>query len=138
MPFRTSILALLAILCLPLPALAQSADAADEPAEAFADQPDEQTIGTLQAELAQLEAERQRLADALAAGADSMRMERLTVENRDLQEQLSVMQNMVDVQQKDEQRKWFIVGGATVAASLLLGWLLAQLGGRRKRSMWLN
>lgn len=138
MPIRTSILALLAILCLPLPALAQSADTADEPAEAFADQPDEQTIGTLQAELAQLEAERQRLADALAAGADSMRMERLTVENRDLQEQLSVMQNMVDVQQKDEQRKWFIVGGATVAASLLLGWLLAQLGGRRKRSMWLN
>lgn len=138
MPFRTSILALLAILCLPLPALAQSADTADEPAEAFADQPDEQTIGTLQAELAQLEAERQRLADALAAGADSMRMERLTVENRDLQEQLSVMQDMVDVQQKDEQRKWFIVGGATVAASLLLGWLLAQLGGRRKRSMWLN
>lgn len=138
MPIRTSILALLAILCLPLPALAQSADTADEPAEAFADQPDEQTIGTLQAELAQLEAERQRLADALAAGADSMRMERLTVENRDLQEQLSVMQDMVDVQQKDEQRKWFIVGGATVAASLLLGWLLAQLGGRRKRSMWLN
>lgn len=138
MPFRTSILALLAILCLPLPALAQSADTADEPAEAFADQPDEQTIGTLQAELAQLEAERQRLADALAAGADSMRMERLTVENRDLQEQLSVMQDMVDIQQKDEQRKWFIVGGATVAASLLLGWLLAQLGGRRKRSMWLN
>lgn len=138
MPIRTSILALLAILCLPLPALAQSADTADEPAEAFADQPDEQTIGTLQAELAQLEAERQRLADALAAGADSMRMERLTVENRDLQEQLSVMQDMVDVLQKDEQRKWFIVGGATVAASLLLGWLLAQLGGRRKRSMWLN
>lgn len=138
MPFRISILALLAILCLPLPALAQSADTADEPAEAFADQPDEQTIGTLQAELAQLEAERQRLADALAAGADSMRMERLTVENRDLQEQLSVMQDMVDIQQKDEQRKWFIVGGATVAASLLLGWLLAQLGGRRKRSMWLN
>ena len=138
MPFRISILALLAILCLPLPALAQSADTADEPAEAFTDQPDEQTIGTLQAELAQLEAERQRLADALAAGADSMRMERLTVENRDLQEQLSVMQDMVDVQQKDEQRKWFIVGGATVAASLLLGWLLAQLGGRRKRSMWLN
>lgn len=137
MPIRTSILAL-AILCLPLPALAQSADPADEPAEAFIEQPDEQTIGTLQAELAQLEAERQRLADALAAGADSMRMERLTVENSELQEQLSIMQQMVDTQQKDEQRKWFIVGGSTVAASLLAGWLLAQLGGRRKRNMWLN
>lgn len=138
MPIRPSILALLAILWLPLPALAQSADPADNPDEAFIERPDEQTIGTLQAELAQLEAERQRLADALAAGADSMQMEQLTIENRDLQEQLSIMQEIVDIQQKDEQRKWFIVGGATVAASLLAGWLLAQLGGRRKRSMWLN
>lgn len=138
MPTRTSLLALLAILCLPLPALAQSADPADTPDEAFVEQPDEQTIGTLQAELAQLEAERQRLADALAAGPDNTQMERLAVENRDLQEQLSIMQEIVDIQQKDEQRKWFIVGGSTVAASLLAGWLLAQLGGRRKRSMWLN
>lgn len=137
MPTRPSILALLAVLCLPLPGLAQT-DGPDEPADAVTEQSDEQAIGNLQAELAQLESERQRLADALAAGADSMRLERLTEENVDLQEQLSVMQDIIDNQRKDEQRKWFIVGASTVAASLLAGWLLAQLGGRRKRSMWLN
>ena len=48
------------------------------------------------------------------------------------------MQEVVANQRKNDQRKWFIVGASTVAVSLLTGWLLAQLGGGRKRSMWLN
>ena len=143
MPTRPSILALLAVLCLPLPSLAQSAGTAadDDPAEVAAEPSDERDaldVGILQAELARLEAERQRLADALAAGSDPLQIEQLAAQNSDLQEQLSILQAIVDQQRQDEQHTWFIVGGSTVAVSLLTGWLLAQFGGRRKRSMWLN
>jgi hypothetical protein len=48
------------------------------------------------------------------------------------------MEELVDTQRSEEQRKWFTVGGATVALSLLAGWLLGRLGGGRKRNMWLN
>ncbi len=133
---RTSILALLAALWLSLPATAQPIDAATE--QAITEQEVELDVGTLQAELARVEAERQQLADELAGGVDSEQLEQLSAQNTDLRDRLSVMQEVVANQRKDDQRKWFIVGASTVALSLLIGWLLAQLGGRRKRSMWLN
>lgn len=127
---RTPILALLAALWLPLPTLAQPVDTAEQETE--------QDIGTLQAELARVEAERQLLADELAGGVDREQLEQLSAQNTDLLDRLSVMQEVVANQRKNDQRKWFIVGASTVAVSLLTGWLLAQLGGGRKRSMWLN
>jgi len=133
---RISILTLLGALWLPLPALAQPVDTATEQAATV--QEAEQDVGLLQAELARVEAERQRLANELADRADSAQLEQLSAQNTDLRDRLSVMQEVIDRQHKDEQRKWFIIGASTVALSLLAGWLLAQLGGRRKRSMWLN
>lgn len=132
---RTSILALLTVLWLPLTAPAQAVDTdAGEDAVVA-----EQDIGSLQAELARVEAERQRLADALANNdANASQVEQLNAQNLSLREQLSTMEEIAYSQRKNEQRKWFIVGGSTVAFSLLAGWLLAQLGGRRKRDMWLN
>ena len=140
MPTRTSILALLAILCLPLPSLAQTAntEVTDEPDELVSEHSDELNVGILQAELAQLEAERQRLADTLAAGADRQQLEQLAAQNSDLQDQVATLQAVVDQQRKETQHTWFMVGGSTVAISLLAGWLMAQFGGRRKRNMWLN
>lgn len=137
---RIPTLALLAALCLPLSALAQSAaqSAAEEAAGVADQQQAEQDVGILQAELARVEAERQRLADALAGNDDSAQLEQLTARNLALRDRLSAMEEVAGSQRQDEQRKWFIVGGSTVALSLLAGWLLAQLGGRRKRSMWLN
>lgn len=134
---RTPLLALLAALWLPLPALAQPVDAAPE--QPAAEQAiTEQDVGTLQAELARVEAERQRLADELADGVDSGQLEQLSAQNTELRDRLSVMQEVIANQRQDDRRKWFIVGASTVALSLLVGWLLAQLGGRRKRNMWLN
>ena len=140
MPIRTTTLALLALLCLPLAGLAQTTDPeiASDAAGMLDKESDELNVGALQAELAELEAERQRLADALAAGSDPLQIEQLAAQNSDLQEQLSILQAIVEQQRQDEQHTWFIVGGSTVAVSLLTGWLLAQFGGRRKRSMWLN
>src|SRR5690606_1230191 len=97
-----------------------------------------QDLGTLQAELARVEAERQRLADELARGGDSERLEQLNAQNIILRDRLAAQEQFHDTQRAEEQRKWFMVGGSTVALSLLAGWLLAQLGGRRKRNMWLN
>ncbi|WP_193072979.1 hypothetical protein [Pseudomonas sp. FME51] len=133
MPFRTLILPL-ALLLLPLSSQAQQADTPPEQEAAVV----EQDVGTLQAELAKVEAERQRLADELANTADHAEVEQLSRQNLALRDRLSVMEKVADTNQAEEQRKWFIVGGATVAGSLILGWLLAQLGGRRKRNEWTN
>ena len=137
---RPPILALLAALCLPLPALAQPADPelVDVVSSNASEQEAEQDVGTLQAELARVEAERQQLADALAGADNSVQLEQLSAQNLALRDRLSAMEQLADARRSDEQRKWFIVGASTVALSLLVGWLLAQLGGRRKRSMWLN
>ena len=135
MSIRPSMLPLLGILLLPLPLLAQPADTPAEPEAAVAG---EQDVGTLQAELAKVEAERQRLADELANSVDSTQVERLTEQNLALRDRLSAMEQLADSRREEQQRKWFIVGASTVALSLLAGWLLAQLGGRRKRNMWLN
>lgn len=134
MPIRTLMLPLLGILLLPLPAQAQQVDAPAEQEAAVV----EQDIGTLQAELAKVEAERQRLADELANAADHAEVEQLSKQNLTLRDRLSAMEQMADTSRSELQHKWFIIGGATVAGSLLLGWLLAQLGGRRKRNEWLN
>lgn len=135
---RPLILALLATLWLPQTGIAQSADTpADESA---IEQQTEQDIGTLQAELARIEAERQRLADQLAGSGNdnAAQIEQLSTQNIALRDRLAVMEEQVDTQRSEEQRKWFTVGGATVALSLLAGWLLGRLGGGRKRNMWLN
>ena len=132
MPLRTLILPL--AMLLPLSLQAQQADAPPEPAAAVV----EQDVGTLQAELAKVEAERQRLADELENTADHAEIEQLSRQNLALRDRLSVMEELVDTQQAEQQRKWFIIGGATVVGSLILGWLLAQLGGRRKRNEWTN
>ncbi|CEA01673.1 SH3 domain-containing protein [Pseudomonas saudimassiliensis] len=134
MTFRPSLLPLLAVLLLPLPLYAQQADIAVSSPTSTA----EQDIGTLQAELAKVEAERQRLADELANAADHAEVERLSRQNLALRDRLAAMEEVAQQAQQEQQRKWFMVGGATVAGSLLLGWLLAQLGGRRKRNEWLN
>lgn len=139
MPNRTPLIVLLAALTLPPSALAQTTEpAAEQPATVPIEQQTAQDIGTLQAELARVEAERQRLADELARGGDRGQMEQLGAQNLALRDRLAAMEELSDRQRADEQRKWFIVGGSTVALSLLAGWLLAQLGGRRKRNMWLN
>lgn len=133
---RIPILALLTVLWLPLSAPGQTVDTQTEEEAAAVT---EQDIGNLQAELARVEAERQRLADVLAStSTDTSQLEQLSAQNLALREQLSTMEEVVYSQRKNEQRNWFIVGGTTVALSLLAGWLLAQLGGRRKRDMWLN
>lgn len=134
MTFRPSLLPLLAVLLLPFSLHAQQADTAVSSPTPTA----EQDVGTLQAELAKVEAERQRLADELANAADHAEVERLNRQNLALRDRLAAMEEVAQQVQQEQQRKWFMVGGATVAGSLLLGWLLAQLGGRRKRNEWLN
>lgn len=134
---RTPILALIAALCLPLPALAQSDVEGGSEQTATAEE-QETDVGTLQAELARVEAERQRLADALAGNDDRAQLEQLTGQNLALRDRLAALEEVADGERRDEQRKWFIVGGSTVGLSVVLGWLLARLGGPRKRSMWTN
>ena len=142
MPIRTAALALLAALWLPLPLLAQSADtdiaSVVQSGNVTEEQQSEQDVGTLQAELAKVEAERQALEEELANDTSAAQLEQANEQNLVLRDRLAAMEEVADHLRKDEQRKWFIVGGSTVAISLLVGWLLARLGGGRKRSMWLN
>lgn len=129
---RTPLFALLAALCLPLPVLAQEAEQAPTAEEQEID------VGTLQAELARVEAERQQLADALAGNDNRAQLEQLTGQNLALRDRLAALEEVADGERRDEQRKWFIVGGSAVGLSVVLGWLLARLGGPRKRNMWTN
>lgn len=108
-----------------------------EPVESSASQQD---IGTLQAELAKVEAERQRLADQLAAGNDAAESDVLT----QLQEENQQLRNDNQAARMDaqarliaQQQRWFLIGGLAVAVSLLLGFMLAKMG-RQKRREWLN
>lgn len=135
---RIPLFLVLATLALPLSAQAQPTEPAAEATEVTDEQQTAQDLGTLQAELARVESERQRLADELARGGDSERLEQLSAQNIILRDRLTAQEELNDTQRAEEQRKWFMVGGGTVALSLLAGWLLAQLGGRRKRNMWLN
>lgn len=133
MPFRP--LALFAILCCPLPLLAQQTSPVATEAQTTADQQD---IGALQAELAKTESERQRLADELDGAADHAELEQLSEQNLLLRERLNTLEQLARSDRQEQQRKWFITGGGTVLFSLFLGWILGRMGGRRKRAEWLN
>lgn len=97
----------------------------------------QQDIGTLQAELASVEAERQRLADQLAAGGESEDISQLQEENQQLRADNLAARMEAQSRLVAQQQRWFLVGGLTVAGSLLLGFMLAKLG-RQKRREWLN
>jgi hypothetical protein len=115
-------------------AVAQQAPATQVPAP----QTGSTDIGTLQAELAQVEAERQRLADQLAQGTDSELLERLQQENRELLDSQAQSDVEASALLEAQRQEWFIIGGGTVLASLVIGFFLASMGRRSKRNEWLN
>ncbi|MAG64601.1 hypothetical protein [Pseudomonas sp.] len=96
-----------------------------------------QDIGTLQAELARVEAERQRLADQLDGGAQGERVEQLQSENQQLRNDNQAARLDAQARLITQQQRWFLIGGLSVAASMLLGFVLARMG-RQKRREWLN
>lgn len=130
------ILTLLLLGCLSAPGLSLAQQPASgvntTPADASTD------IGTLQAQLAEVEAERQRLAEQLEAGADTQLLEQLQEENRELLDARS----QADVQSaallEAQRQEWFIIGGGTVLGSLIVGFVLASMGRRSKRNEWIN
>ncbi|WP_321351526.1 hypothetical protein [Halopseudomonas oceani] len=117
-------------------ASAQTADntPSETPTETAASQQD---VGTLQAELAKVEAERQRLADQLAAGDGSDALTQLQDENQQLRNENQAARLEAQSRLMAQQQRWFMVGGLTVALSLLAGFMLAKIG-RSKRREWLN
>lgn len=97
----------------------------------------EQDLGVLQAELSRIEAERQRLADELATGAHQQ-LEQLEQENQALRAARDEADLQAVALMEEQRQKWFVIGGATVAGSLLLGFLAGKVGGGRRRKEWLN
>lgn len=95
-------------------------------------------IGTLQAELAQVEAERQRLAEQLAKGTDTALLEQLQQENRELLDRQAQSDAGASARLEAQRQQWFMIGGGSVLASLIIGFLLASMGRRSQRSQWLN
>jgi len=126
--------AVLGSILLTLPALAQ--EPADNTAQAD-DSSQAQDIGTLQAELARVEAERQRLADQLDGGAQGERVEQLQSENQQLRNDNQAARLDAQARLIKQQQRWFLIGGLSVAASILMGFVLARMG-RQKRREWLN
>ena len=126
--------AVLGSILLTQPALAQ--DPADNTAQAD-DSSQAQDIGTLQAELARVEAERQRLADQLDGGAQGERVEQLLSENQQLRNDNQAARLDAQARLIKQQQRWFLIGGLSVAASILMGFVLARMG-RQKRREWLN
>ncbi|ONM44278.1 hypothetical protein BXT89_08525 [Halopseudomonas pachastrellae] len=126
--------AVLSSILLTLPALAQ--EPADNTAQAD-DSFQAQDIGTLQAELARVEAERQRLADQLDGGAQGERVEQLQTENQQLRNDNQAARLDAQARLIKQQQRWFLIGGLSVAASTLMGFVLARMG-RQKRREWLN
>lgn len=126
--------AVLGSILLTQPALAQ------EPADNTAQTDDSsqaQDIGTLQAELARVEAERQRLADQLDGGAQGERVEQLQNENQQLRNDNQAARLDAQARLIKQQQRWFLIGGLSVAASILMGFVLARMS-RQKRREWLN
>lgn len=121
--------------CLALPALALSQEVMPTDSPVAEGDPD---VGLLQAELARVEAARQQLADQLAAGTDNQLLERLQAENRELRVRHTQAEMNSRTELEEQRQKWFVIGGGTVFVSLILGFVLASLGGKRKRSEWLN
>ena len=126
--------AVLGSILLTQPALAQ--EPADNTAQAD-DRSQAQDIGTLQAELARVEAERQRLADQLDGGAQGERVEQLLSENQQLRNDNQAARLDAQARLIKQQQRWFLIGGLSVAASILMGFVLARMG-RQKRREWLN
>ncbi|HCB44223.1 MAG TPA: hypothetical protein DHW73_06040 [Pseudomonas sp.] len=126
--------AVLGSILLTQPALAQ--EPADNTAQAD-DSSQAQDIGTLQAELARVEAERQRLADQLDGGAQGERVEQLLSENQQLRNDNQAARLDAQARLIKQQQRWFLIGGLSVAASILMGFVLARMG-RQKRREWLN
>lgn len=118
-------------------AQAQESETAQEQTDSIASQQD---IGTLQAELAKVEAERQRLADQLAAGSEADESEalvQLQEENQQLRNDNQAARMDAQTRLIAQQQRWFLTGGLAVAVSLLIGFMLAKVG-RQKRREWLN
>lgn len=126
--------AVLGSILLTQPALAQ--EPADNTAQAD-DSSQAQDIGTLQAELARVEAERQRLADQLDGGAQGERVEQLQSENQQLRNDNQAARLDAQARLIKQQQRWFLIGGLSVAASILMGFVLARMS-RQKRREWLN
>ncbi len=125
--------------CLALPAtvLAQQPATTDsEPAIGPAAQ--EQTdVGTLQAELARVEAERQDLAQRLAGSVDTQELQRLRETNQELQNRQIENDVRARALLERQRQQWFMIGGGTVLVSLLIGFVLAR-SSKRKRNEWIN
>lgn len=117
-----------------LPVVAQEATA---PAAQPQQDTQQQDIGTLQAELARVEAERQRLADKLDSGAQDARVEQLESDNQQLRNDNQAARLDAQARLIAQQQRWFLIGGLSVAVSVLLGFVLARMG-RQKRREWLN
>lgn len=135
------LLALLACLSSTSAALAQPPPNPEAPASPGADTTRAEhgtDIGTLQAELAQVEAERQRLADQLAEGTDSELLTRLQRENRELLAQQTDDDATAGAHLEAQRQEWFMIGGGTVLLSLVVGFVLASMGRRSKRNEWVN
>lgn len=134
-PLQSLILA--ACLMLPHYGLAQEPAEPDTSAQTAVVVPAENDLGTLQAELARVEAERQRLAQRLAGSADSQELQRLRETNRALQNQQIENDLQARALLEKQRQQWFMVGGGTVLLSLLVGFVLAR-SSKRKRNEWIN
>jgi Ni/Co efflux regulator RcnB len=125
--------------CLALPAMVlaqQPATTDSEPAIAPAAQ--EQTdVGTLQAELARVEAERQDLAQRLAGSVDTQELQRLRETNQELQNRQIENDVRARALLERQRQQWVMIGGGTVLVSLLIGFVLAR-SSKRKRNEWIN
>lgn len=125
--------------CLALPAIAWAQESTApgnvDTGTTMADQ--ETDLGTLQAELARVEAERQRLAQRLAGSADTQELERLREANRELQNRQIENDVQARASLEKQRQQWFMVGGGSVLLSLLVGFMLAR-SSKRKRNEWIN
>ncbi|WP_373186374.1 translation initiation factor 2 [Halopseudomonas sp.] len=124
-------------LAMPVSTMAQQAGEPQTDAPEAAVAAEETDVGTLQAELARVEAERQRLAQRLANSADTEELQRLRETNRELQNQQIENSMQARAMLEKQRQQWFMVGGGTVLVSLLIGFLLAR-SSKRKRNEWIN
>lgn len=130
-------LILTACLALPVIASAQESIVPDN-IDAAATTTDQETdLGTLQAELARVEAERQRLAQRLEGSADTQELQRLREANRELQNRQIENDVQARASLEKQRQQWFMIGGGSVLVSLLVGFMLARTS-KRKRNEWIN
>lgn len=130
-------LILTACLALPVIASAQESIVPDNIDAATTTTDQETDLGTLQAELARVEAERQRLAQRLEGSADTQELQRLREANRELQNRQIENDVQARASLEKQRQQWFMIGGGSVLVSLLVGFMLARTS-RRKRNEWIN